>query len=140
GGFLIAGFGVKWTLVFIISLIFIASLFFWQLKKQHSEHKKESVKVVESMREGISYIFRTKEILGALCLDMFAVLFGGAVAMIPVYATDILKVGAEGFGLLNAASDIGSMCIIAILSFVPLRKNQGKLLLGVVAGFGICII
>jgi MFS family permease len=92
------------------------------------------------MREGISYIFRTKEILGALCLDMFAVLFGGAVAMIPVYASDILKVGAEGFGLLNAASDIGSMCIIIILSIIPLRKNQGKILLAAVTGFGLCII
>ncbi|WP_294233992.1 MFS transporter [uncultured Chryseobacterium sp.] len=140
GGFLIGYFGIKWTLVVIISLIFLASLFFFQLKKQHSEYKKENINVMDSMREGISYIFKTKEILGALCLDMFAVLFGGAVAMIPVYATDILKVGAEGFGLLNAASDIGSMCIITILSVVPLRKNQGKILLAVVTGFGLCII
>lgn len=140
GGFLIEGIGIKWTLVAVIVLIFIASLFFWQLNKQHSEYKKESVNVVESMREGVSYIFKTKEILGALCLDMFAVLFGGAVAMIPVYATDILKTGADGLGLLNAASDIGSMCIITILSIIPLRKNQGKILLVAVAGFGICII
>jgi len=140
GGFLIEGFGIKWTLVAVIVLIIIASLFFWQLNKQHSEYKKESVNVVESMREGVSYIFKTKEILGALCLDMFAVLFGGAVAMIPVYATDILKTGADGLGLLNAASDIGSMCIITILSIIPLRKNQGKILLVAVAGFGICII
>ncbi|UOU99071.1 MFS transporter [Chryseobacterium daecheongense] len=140
GGFLIEGFGIKWTLVAVIALIIIASLFFWQLNKQHSEYKKESVNVLESMREGVSYIFKTKEILGALCLDMFAVLFGGAVAMIPVYATDILKTGADGLGLLNAASDIGSMCIITILSIIPLRKNQGKILLVAVAGFGICII
>ncbi|HCN50993.1 MAG TPA: MFS transporter [Chryseobacterium sp.] len=140
GGLLIGYVGVKWTLVVILSLIFLASLFFWQLKKQHSEHKKEMVNVVESMREGISYIFKTKEILGALCLDMFAVLFGGAVAMIPVFATDILNSGAEGFGLLNAASDIGAMVIITILSIVPLRKNQGKILLAVVTGFGLCII
>lgn len=140
GGFLIGYFGVQWTLAVIISLIFLASLFFFQLNKQHSGYKKENINVMESMREGISYIFRTKEILGALCLDMFAVLFGGAVAMIPVYATDILKVGAEGFGLLNAASDIGSMCIIALLSVIPLKKNQGKILLVAVAGFGLCII
>lgn len=140
GGFLIGFFGVKWTLVVIVSLLLVASLFFWQLKQQVSEHKKDEVKVMESMREGISYIFKTKEILGALCLDMFAVLFGGAVAMIPVFATDILKSGAEGFGLLNAASDIGSMIIIITLSLVPLRKNQGKILLAVVAGFGLCII
>lgn len=140
GGFLIEGFGIKWTLVAVIIFIFIASLFFWQLNQQHSEYKKDTVNVVESMREGISYIFKTKEILGALCLDMFAVLFGGAVAMIPVYATDILKTGADGLGLLNAASDIGSMCIITLLSIIPLRKNQGKILLVAVAGFGICII
>ncbi|WP_294251048.1 MFS transporter [uncultured Chryseobacterium sp.] len=140
GGFLIGYFGVQWTLVVIISLIFLASLFFFQLNKQQSGYKKENISVIDSMREGISYIFRTKEILGALCLDMFAVLFGGAVAMIPVYATDILKVGAEGFGLLNAASDIGSMCIIALLSVIPLKKNQGKILLVAVAGFGLCII
>ncbi len=53
--------------------------------------------------------------------------------MIPVFASDILKFGADGFGLLNAASDIGSMMIIVTLSFIPLRKNQGKILTGVVA-------
>ena len=92
------------------------------------------------MREGVVYIYKTKEILGALTLDLFAVLFGGAVAMIPVYATDILKVGSEGFGLLNAASDIGSMCIIITLSLVQLKKNQGKILIAAVSGFGLCII
>ncbi|MDY3537856.1 MFS transporter [Riemerella anatipestifer] len=140
GGFLIALITIKWTLVVIVSLMTLASVFFWQLKPQHSEYDKKEVKVLESMREGLAYIYKTKEILGALCLDMFAVLFGGAVAMIPVYASDILKVGAEGFGLLNAASDIGSMCIIILLSFIPLRRNQGKILLVAVAGFGMCII
>ncbi|MDY3343705.1 MFS transporter [Riemerella anatipestifer] len=140
GGFLIALITIKWTLVVIVSLMTLASIFFWQLKPQHSEYNKKEVKVLESMREGLAYIYKTKEILGALCLDMFAVLFGGAVAMIPVYASDILKVGAEGFGLLNAASDIGSMCIIILLSFIPLRRNQGKILLVAVAGFGLCII
>ncbi|MFL9834741.1 MFS transporter [Chryseobacterium terrae] len=140
GGFLIEFYGIKWTLVAVIFFIAIASIFFWQLKPQFSEHKKDEIKVMESMREGVAYIFKTKEILGALCLDMFAVLFGGAVAMIPVFATDILKSGADGLGLLNAASDIGSMIIITTLSLVPLRKNQGKILLAVVAGFGLCII
>ncbi|MDR7793607.1 MFS transporter [Riemerella anatipestifer] len=140
GGFLIALITIKWTLVVIVSLMTLASIFFWQLKPQHSEYDKKEVRVLESMREGLAYIYKTKEILGALCLDMFAVLFGGAVAMIPVYASDILKVGAEGFGLLNAASDIGSMCIIISLSFIPLRRNQGKILLVAVAGFGMCII
>lgn len=96
--------------------------------------------VMESMKEGLQYIYKTKEIMGALLLDMFAVLFGGAVAMIPVFASDILNVGSQGFGLLNAASDIGAMLIIITLAFIPLRRNQGKILLFAVAGFGICII
>ena len=140
GGFLIAWSGIGGTLLFILSLLLTASYFFWHLRRQESSFRDKKLEVFESMKEGILYIVKTKEILGALCLDMFAVLFGGAVAMIPVYATDILKVGAEGFGLLNAASDIGSMCIIVTLSLVPLKKNQGKILLTVVAGFGLCII
>jgi hypothetical protein len=140
GGFLIAGIGIKWTLVVIVGLIFCASLLFWQLKAQPSEYKEEKPEIFDSIKTGITYIYKTKEILGALCLDMFAVLFGGAVALIPVFASDILKVGAEGFGILNAASDIGSMCVIISLSFFPLKKNQGKILLTVVTGFGLCII
>lgn len=140
GGFLIEYLGISSTLVAVLVLLLLASLFFWKLSRQFSEHKKENVKVLESMREGVSYIFKTKEILGALCLDMFAVLFGGAVAMIPVFATDILKTGADGLGLLNAASDIGAMIIIITLSLVPIRKNQGIILLVAVAGFGLCII
>lgn len=140
GGFLIHWIGISGTILVVVGLMIFSSVFFWFLNQHHSENTGSEVGVVQSMREGIAYIYKTKEILGALCLDMFAVLFGGAVAMIPVFATDILKVGAEGFGLLNAASDIGSMCVIAFLAFVPLRKNQGKILLVAVAGFGLCII
>lgn len=140
GGFLIGFIGIHYTLVCIVGLLIIAFLFFLKLRKQPSEYTAEKLQVWESMKEGIQYIYKTKEILGALCLDMFAVLFGGAVAMIPVFASDILNVGAEGFGVLNAASDIGSMLIIATLSVVPLRRFQGKILLAVVAGFGLCII
>ena len=140
GGFLIHWINISGTILVIVGLMIFSSIFFWLLKKHPSENTDKSMGVVKSMREGLAYIYKTKEILGALFLDMFAVLFGGAVAMIPVFATDILKVGSEGFGLLNAASDIGSMCVITLLAFIPLRKNQGKILLAVVAGFGLCII
>ncbi|SEG17354.1 Predicted arabinose efflux permease, MFS family [Halpernia humi] len=140
GGLLIAYITLKWTLVVILALVTFASFFFWKVNPQQSEHNKKDVQVWKSMREGVQYIFKTREILGVISLDLFAVLFGGAVAMIPIYATDILKVGAEGFGFLNAASDIGSMCIILFLALVPLRKKQGKILLLAVAGFGFCII
>lgn len=140
GGFFIHWFDISGTLFIIVALMFLASLFFWFINKHNSENQGEKMKVMESMKEGLQYIYKTKEILGALLLDMFAVLFGGAVAMIPVFASDILKVGSEGFGLLNAASDIGAMLIIVTLAFVPLRRTQGKILLFAVAGFGLCII
>jgi MFS family permease len=140
GGLLIAFIGISWTLVVIIILLLIASVLFWQIKPQPSNYTHEKPEVLASIKTGIAYIYKTKEIVGALCLDMFAVLFGGAVAMIPVFASDILKVGAEGFGILNAASDIGSMVVIISLSFFPLKKNQGKILLAVVCGFGLCLI
>ena len=140
GGFLIHWIDISGTILVVVGLMIFSSIFFWMINKHPSENTQKEIGVMQSMREGIAYIYKTKEILGALWLDMFAVLFGGAVAMIPVFATDILKVGAEGFGLLNAASDIGSMCIIAFLAFVPLKKNQGKILLVAVAGFGLCII
>lgn len=95
---------------------------------------------MESVKEGLSFVFKTKELLGALSLDLFAVLFGGAVAMIPVFAKDILKTGPIGFGWLNAASDIGSILIVILLTAFPLKRQQGKKLLLAVAGFGVCII
>ncbi len=140
GGFFIHWFGISGTLFIIVGVMFFASFFFWMINRHFSENEGSETKVLESMKEGLQYIYKTREILGALLLDMFAVLFGGAVAMIPVYASDILKVGSQGFGILNAASDIGAMLIIITLSFIPLRKNQGKILLFAVAGFGLCII
>jgi predicted MFS family arabinose efflux permease len=98
------------------------------------------VRTWESVKEGLRFVYKTKELLGALTLDLFAVLFGGAVALIPIYARDILKVGSEGFGILNGASDLGSIFIVIILTLFPPKKNQGKLLLLAVAGFGTCII
>ena len=97
-------------------------------------------KPLESVKEGLRFVLNSKELLGALSLDLFAVLFGGAVAMVPVFARDILKVGPIGFGWLNAATDIGAMLIIVLITIFPVEKKQGKKLLLAVAGFGVCII
>lgn len=140
GGFLIALIDIQGTLLVVLASLFIASLFFWQVKKHPSEIKEKNTPVLDSMLEGMRYIFRTKAILGAVSLDLFAVLFGGIVSLVPIFASDILKVGAQGFGLLNAATDIGSMTIILTLSLFPLKKKQGKVLLFAVAGFGLCIL
>ena len=97
-------------------------------------------KTLEAVKEGLRYVYNTKEVLAALSLDLFAVLFGGAVAMVPVYAKDILNVGPIGFGWLNAASDIGSIIMVIGLTLRPMKKKQGIKLLFSVAGFGLCII
>ncbi|MBC7826687.1 MAG: MFS transporter [Chitinophagaceae bacterium] len=138
-GFLIAHAGYTITFSVIIGYIIIAIVCIAFIGPKPIANLNQQ-KTWESMKEGLRHVFKTKELLGALSLDLFAVLFGGAVALIPVFAADILKVGAEGFGWLNAAADIGAITSIALLTFFPLQKNQGRILLYAVAGFGICII
>jgi MFS family permease len=140
GGFLIAGLGNTGTLTVVFILVFSAFAVLFTLKPKPPLNEKGEKKTWDSVKEGLAFVFRTRELLGAISLDLFAVLFGGAVAMVPVYARDILKVGAQGFGFLNGASDMGSICIVAILTLFPLRRKQGKKLMLAVAGFGICII
>ena len=138
-GFLIAWLHVTGTFIVITSLIIIGFLLISRLKPKLPGISAEK-KTLEAVAEGLRYVFKTKEVLGALTLDLFAVLFGGAVAMVPVYAKDILHVGPIGFGWLNAASDIGSITMVIGLTLSPMRKKQGIKLLMAVTGFGICII
>lgn len=140
GGFLIAGLGNTGALTVIASLITLSLIVLLQLKPKPPLNERGEKKTIDSVVEGVNFVFKTKELLGAISLDLFAVLFGGAVAMVPVYARDILKVGPEGFGFLNGASDIGSICIVILLTLFPLKHRQGKTLMFAVAGFGICII
>jgi len=140
GGLLIAGLGNTGTLIVIVVLIFFAFIILLRLKPKPALNERGEKKTWDSVKEGLRFVFKTKELLGAISLDLFAVLFGGAVAMVPVYARDILKVGPQGFGFLNGASDMGSILIIIALTFFPLRRQQGKKLFFAVAGFGACII
>jgi MFS family permease len=140
GGFMIAGLGNTGTLSVVVLLVCISFVILTSLKRIQPLNERGEKKTWDSVKEGLSFVFRTKELLAAVSLDLFAVLFGGAVALIPVYARDILKVGAQGFGLLNGASDMGSICIVVLLTLFPPKRNQGKKLLFAVAGFGICII
>ena len=140
-GFIIAGYGHTGALISVVGLVSIGYFFIAKIKaKPPHADLVVNQKTLESVKEGLRYVFNTKELLGALSLDLFAVLFGGAVAMIPVYAVDILKVGPIGFGWLNAASDIGAILIIFIITLFPVNAGQGKKLLIAVGGFGLCII
>jgi MFS family permease len=140
GGFLIALVGIPGTLVTTAVLIVISFFFLFKLKPKPASIIKGAVRTWESVKEGLRFVYRTKELFSSLSLDLFAVLFGGAVALIPIYARDILKVGPEGFGILNGASDMGSILIVIILTIFPAKKKQGKKFMLAVGGFGICII
>jgi MFS family permease len=140
GGFCIAWFGVHNTFYIIMAYVIIASIFVARIGKKPILHQKANIKTWESVKEGLNYVFKQKILLGAISLDLFAVLFGGAVALIPEFTERILKVGPIGFGWLNAAIDIGSMLMIVTITLFPLKQKQGKILLLAVAGFGVCII
>ncbi len=139
-GFLIVGLGNTGTLIVVATLTVAGFCLLMNLPAKPSLNQLSEKKTLESVKEGLDYVFKTKELLGALSLDLFAVLFGGAVAMIPVFARDILSVGAIGFGWLNAAADIGSVVVIISLTFFPINTKQGKKLMYVIAGFGVSII
>jgi MFS family permease len=140
GGFLIAIIGITNTLIAVSCLIIISFFFLRKIKPKPASVVKGVVRTWESVKGGLRFVYKTKELLSSLSLDLFAVLFGGAVALIPIYARDILNVGSEGFGILNGAADMGSILIVIILTIFPAKKNQGKKLIMAVGGFGICII
>lgn len=140
GGLMIGFFGVQWSMLMIVVMALLSLLLLWQIPVQEIRNKNTGEPIGQSLKEGIRFVFRTKEILGAISLDMFAVLFGGAVALLPVFAQDILKVGSVGFGFLRAAPAVGSFLIMMLVAYFPLNRNAGKKLLAAIFGFGVCII
>jgi len=139
-GFLIALAGVHFSFYVVLIYVLLSAFALSKIERKPIAYNKTNIKTWESVKEGLRYVFKHKILLGAISLDLFAVLFGGATALIPEVADRILKVGPIGFGWLNAAVDIGSVIMIIIITLNPLRKNQGLILLFVVAGFGFCII
>ncbi|KJD36681.1 MFS transporter [Tamlana sedimentorum] len=140
GGFFIHWIGVDKTLCVIFILVVLALIFTFRIKKKPilNTNKEESVK--DSLAVGVKFVFSNKAILGALTLDMIAVLFGGTVALLSVFAQDILEVGSKGFGILNASISLGSIASMFLTTYIPVAKNAGKKLLASIFIFGICII
>jgi MFS family permease len=92
------------------------------------------------IREGLTYVWTNKVVFGAISLDLFAVLLGGVTSLLPVFARDVLNIGAEGFGVLRSATAIGGGAMALYLSFRPLQRRAGMWLLGAVAVFGAATI
>jgi len=100
----------------------------------------DGVAGLDEVMAGVRLIRRTNVLLGAISLDLFAVLLGGAVALLPIFAKDILEVGPTGLGLLRAAPAVGALAAAAVIARYPIRRRAGPKLLLVVAGFGICMV
>ncbi|MGC4104489.1 MFS transporter [Ferruginibacter sp.] len=139
-GFLIAGVGVNKTFMIVLVYIITAATILSFIKKKPILYAPKDIGAWDSVKQGLNFVFTNKIMLGAISLDLFAVLFGGAVAMIPEFSATILHISPIGFGWLTAATDIGSITTIIMLTFFPMRSKQGRRMLMAVAGFGICII
>ncbi len=140
GGFSIHWMGVDNTLCLVFVLVMISLIITFQIKKKPILNPKIGESVKESLKVGVRFVFSNKAILGALTLDMIAVLFGGTVALLSVFAQDILHVGAKGFGILNASISLGSILTMFLTTYIPINKNTGMKLLVAIFIFGICII
>ncbi len=123
------------ALVILASLLFIL---FIPAREAGKKDRTESVK--NSIRAGIRFVFSNQIVLGALSLDLFAVLFGGAVALLPIFSDKILHAGPQGLGFLRAAPAIGAVIVALLLVYNPVRKKAGVLLLWCVALFGVFTI
>jgi len=140
GGFFISWIDVDNTLLLVFILVILSLIFTFLIKKKPILNKKIGEPITESLKAGVKFVFSNKAVLGALTLDMIAVLFGGTVAILSVFAQDILKVGPEGFGLLNASISIGSIVTMLLTTYIPINKNTGKKMLISVFIFGLSII
>jgi len=127
---------------FSIALVLLAiSLFaFSRLQVRENPPKEKIETLFESLKAGLSFVYNKQEMLSAISLDLFAVLFGGAVALLPVYASDILHAGPMGLGLLRSAPFLGSVVMGLFLAFNPPTHNAGRNLLVAVTGFGLATI
>lgn len=139
-GFSISWIGVHWSLCVIFGFSVLALVFLSQISRKPILNPKLGEPIFQSLKDGLQFVFNTKSVFGALTLDMIAVLFGGAVALLPIYAQDILKVGSEGFGVLRAAPAVGASLTMLASTRFPLHRNAGKKLLTVVFAFGVCIV
>ena len=139
-GFSITIIGVSGSMLTVLACSFLALITLSQVSTKPILNPKIGEPIMQSLKEGVKFVYNNKTILGAISLDMVAVLFGGAVALLPIYAQDILKVGPEGFGVLRAAPALGAFITMFISAYVPLNKNAGMKLLFSIFAFGICII
>lgn len=140
-GFFYLWFGVSGSLWLVIVLFMIVfSMLFFIKNRPPSIAKEKKERLLVSLKQGIKFVFQTKAILYSISLDLFSVLFGGVIAILPVFAEDILHVGAEGLGFLRAAPSLGATLTMFIMVLYPPIHQAWKKFLWAVFGFGLCTV
>jgi MFS family permease len=139
GGVLYNTLGAATTYGVSCALLLTATVLFYSIKSR-SEIRTATGTVHESIMEGLRFVFSNQIILGAMSLDLFGVLFGGAVALLPIFTDEVFHRGPEALGFLRAAPSIGAFITAAILTRHPLRHRAGSRFMSSVAAFGVCMI
>jgi MFS family permease len=142
GGFLLAKVGAENAILVLSGFMLLGLVSLWNLPEKPSSNMKPfSISdSLSQIREGIDFVTHNKAMIWAISLDLFAVLFGGCVALLPIFSKDILQVDSTAYGWLRSAMSIGAVSSMLILARFPLQKNTGRWLLFAVAMFGVCTI
>ena len=140
GGIAVAVIGVAATYGLIGGLFAFATICLWLIPRKPMPAPVEGEPFRTSLMGGIHYVRQTPALIGSMALDLFAVFFGGAIALLPVFATDILHVGPAGLGLLRTAPSLGALGVMLIATRRPPNRHAGRTLLIAVAGFGVSMI
>jgi MFS family permease len=141
GGLLYAAFGPGGAYLFALALLAAAWLAMYRIPRlRPTLTPRSGLSVARSIREGFSYLASDRLLLSALLLDLFGVLFGGATALLPVYATEILAVGSRGFGILRAAPAVGALAASIVLASRPPLRRAGPTVLIATGVFGVATI
>ncbi len=140
GGVLIGVAGTVATYALAVGFAVVAAAALLAMSIADPMHQVERAPILASIGEGLRFVFGHQLLLAALALDMFAVLFGGAISLAPAFIKDVLHAGPEALGILRGAPALGSVAVAIWLSRHPLQANAGRILLVSVAGFGACMI
>ncbi|GAA4868487.1 MFS transporter [Luteimonas vadosa] len=140
GGLMIGVAGKSATYALAAGFALVAAGAVVRLRVTEPPLELQRAPIFASIAEGARFVFGHQILLGALALDMFAVLFGGAISLAPAFIKEILHYGPEGLGILRASPALGAVVVGVWLARYPLQRHAGRVLLGAVAGFGLCII
>jgi MFS family permease len=140
GGFGYVYFGATFIYFAAAFLLLLSFCGFLAVKSRTRLNPKREGSVMENMSEGLRFVFSNEIVLGAMALDLFAVLFGGAVALLPMFTSEIFHTGPHALGMLRAAPSVGALLTAVLLTHYPITRNSGAIFLAAVAGFGVCMI